>query len=77
MKEQLTKCKTGRQRQFCYGLILASFFIERVSVKRPWGFMPSYGMRDPTMKKWCGMMTRLGGGRLSEFGEDFFNWLDQ
>ena len=28
------------------------------------------------MKKWCGMMTRLGGGRLPQFGEDFFSWLD-
>lgn len=42
---------------------------------RPWGSMPLYSMRDPAMKKWCGMMTRLGGGRLSEFGEDFFSWL--
>ena len=29
------------------------------------------------MKKWCGMMTRLGCGRLLEFGEDFFSWLNQ
>lgn len=37
MKDQLTKCKMGRQRQFCYGLILASFFFERVPVTQPWG----------------------------------------
>lgn len=28
------------------------------------------------MKKWCEMLTQLGGGRLLEFEEDFFNWLD-
>lgn len=29
------------------------------------------------MKKWFGMMARLGGGRFPEFGEDFFSWLDR
>lgn len=29
------------------------------------------------MKKWCGMMTWLGGGRFPEFGEDFFYCLDR
>ena len=43
----------------------------------PWGSMPSYSMRDPAMRKWCGMLTRLGGGRLFEFGDDFFSWLDR
>lgn len=44
MKEQLTRCRTRRQRQFCYGSILASFFFEQVPVMRPWGSMPSYSM---------------------------------
>lgn len=44
---------------------------------QPWGSMPSYSMRDLAMKKCCGMMTWLGGGRLPEFGEDFFSWLDR
>ena len=73
MKGQLTKSKTGGQRQFCYGLILASFFFERVPVTWPWGSIPSYSLRDPAMKKWCAMMTWLGGGRFPEFGEDFFS----
>lgn len=25
------------------------------------------------MKKWCGMLTRLGGGQLLEFGKEFFS----
>lgn len=28
------------------------------------------------MKKWCVMLTRLGGGSLLEFGDDLFRWLD-
>ena len=28
------------------------------------------------MKKWHGMMTQLGGGRLPEFGDDLFSWFD-
>lgn len=41
------------------------------------GIYAFYSMRDPTMKKWCGMMTRLQGGRFSEFGEDLFSWLNR
>lgn len=43
----------------------------------PWGYMPSYSMQGPTIKKLCGMSTRLSGGRILEFGDDFFSWLDQ
>ena len=28
------------------------------------------------MKKWYGMLTRLGARRLPEFGDDFCSWLD-
>ena len=42
----------------------------------PWGSMPSYSIQDPTMKKWCGTLTQLSGGRLPEFGGDFCSWLD-
>lgn len=28
------------------------------------------------MKKWCGMLTLLGGGWLPEFREDIFIWFE-
>jgi hypothetical protein len=32
MKKQLTKCRNGRLKQFGYGSILVSFFLERVPI---------------------------------------------
>jgi hypothetical protein len=37
----------------------------------PLGYMPFDSARDPVMKKSSGMLTRLGGGRLIEFGKDY------
>jgi hypothetical protein len=58
MKDQLTKCKIGRLKQFGYGSILVSFFLERVPLLR----LQSMELdedpdpQEPHMKRWVDMM---------------------
>ena len=42
-----------------------------------WAAISSFTARDPTMLKWSGLLSRLGGGRQPHFTEDFFIQLDQ
>ena len=42
----------------------------------PWDAIPSFTARDPTMLKWLGLLSWLGGGRQPHFTEDVFSWLD-
>ena len=44
---------------------------------RSWASIPSFTVRDPTMLKWSGLLSQLGGGRKPHFTKDFFNRLDQ
>jgi hypothetical protein len=74
---QLTKCRLGRQKQFCYGSILLSFFFERVPTSCPWDVVPDVGYRDPTMKKWTYLLSRLGGEHNSSLMQNFFRWWDR
>jgi hypothetical protein len=77
MKDQLTKCKTGRLKQFGYGSILVSFFLERVPTMRlqrkEWEEDPN--PRDPRMKRWVEMIARHGGGPIVSYDRSFFKWL--
>ena len=77
LKDQLTHCPQGRQKQFGYGSILACFFFQRVPHMRSWAAMPSFTARDPAMLKWSGLLVRLGGRCQPHFSEDFFSFLDQ
>ena len=77
LKDQLTCCCQGRQKQFGYGSILACFFFQRVPKMGPWPAMPSFTARDPTMLKWSGLLVQLGGRHQPNFSEDFFSRLDQ
>ena len=57
MKTQLTKSKNGDLKQFGYGSILVSFFLERVPhlrLQAKWGIPAP---RDPRMKRWCDLTT--------------------
>ena len=42
-----------------------------------WAAIPLFIVRDSTMLKWLGLLSRLGGGRQPHFTEDFFSRLDQ
>ena len=44
---------------------------------RPWATVPSFSARDPIMLKWLGLLVRLGGGRQTQFFEEFISRLDQ
>jgi hypothetical protein len=75
MKTQLTKRKNGDLKQFGYGSILVSFFLERVSHLRlqvEWGIPAP---RDPRMKRWCDLMARHVAGPIIKYNDAFFDWL--
>jgi hypothetical protein len=62
LKDQITKCKTGRQKQFGYGSLLVSFFLEWVPLMHPWIEMPRAPLTEPQMERWTSLMSQLGGG---------------
>jgi hypothetical protein len=65
----------GRLKQFGYGSILVSFFLERVPVLRlqvEWGIPTP---QDPWMKIWVDLMARHGGVPIVKYDEVFFQWL--
>lgn len=76
-KDQLAKYKRGQQKQFGYGSILASFFFHRVSTTQLYASLCLLTVRDPTMKKWSEVLSRLGGGRQLHFSEEFFDHFDR
>lgn len=78
MKRQLSKAKVGNLKQFCYGSVLAAFFLEWVSlfhyqlaeVEPP---LP----RDPQMVRWSVLMPKITGGEQISYKPTFFSWLWQ
>jgi hypothetical protein len=75
IKRQLTKCRRGELKQFGYGSLLVSFFLERVPVFRlqvEWDFS---GPRDPRMLRWCWLMARHMAGPIVKYDDIFFDWL--
>jgi hypothetical protein len=75
MKKQLTKCRSGGLKQFGYGSILVSFFLERVPVLRlqvEWGIPAP---QDPRMKRWVDLMARHAAGPIVRYNDVFFDWL--
>jgi hypothetical protein len=75
IKRQLTKCRRGELKQFGYGSLLVSFFLERVPVFRlqvEWDFP---GPRDPRMLRWCRLMARHVAGPIVKYDDIFFDWL--
>jgi hypothetical protein len=75
MKTQLTKCKNGDLKQFRYGSILVSFFLERVPhlcLQVEWGIPAP---RDLRIKRWCDLMARHIAGPIIKYNDEFFDWL--
>jgi hypothetical protein len=75
MKRQLTKCRRGNLKQFGYGSLLVSFFLERVPLLRlqvEWN-LPA--PRDPRMLRWCQLMARHVAGPIIKYDDTFFDWL--
>jgi len=75
MKTQLKKCKKGDLKQFGYGSILVSFFLERVAnlfLQVEWGIPVLW---DPRMKRWCDLMAWHVVGPIVKYTDVFFDWL--
>jgi hypothetical protein len=75
IKKQLTKCRCGNLKQFGYGSLLVSFFLERVPVFRlqvEWNILVP---RDPRMLRSCRLMDRHVAGPIVKYDDIFFDWL--
>jgi hypothetical protein len=74
MKKQLIKCRSGGLKQFGYGSILVSFFLERVLDLRlqvEWGITAPQVSR---MKRCVDLMARHGGGPIVRDDDVFIQW---
>ena len=75
MKQQLSDCKMGMERNFSFGSILSMFFFERVLGLSFRVDIPPHRVRDPAQRCWENVMHKLGGGRVANsYLVDFFPW---
>ena len=75
LTEQLSKAKRGRAKQFGYGSLICSFFLQRVPGMRPRVSRAVPGVREPRMAQWTDLMARIGGGiPTNQFSPDFWDW---
>lgn len=73
MKRKLTKCRMGDLKQFGYGSLLVSFFLERVPLlwlQEDWGLPVP---QDPRMLRWCNLMARHVAGPIIKYNDWFFD----
>ena len=78
MKEQLTKVKNGRLKNFGYGSILTAFSLERIPLMQPQ--YVSLGLPPPTeprMQRWVDLMARHVGQSQVSFSDTFFEWFNR
>ena len=62
LKEQLTKVKSGKTKNFSYGSILIAFTLERIPLMQPQHVsLGVAGPRDPRMQRWVELMARHAG----------------
>ena len=75
MKEQLSKAKGGRKKNFNYGSIFISFALERIPLMQPQHVMLGVSNpRDPRMQRWVELMARHVGQSTIVFSTAFFAW---
>ena len=76
IKRQLTKCKHGGVKQFGYGSIVVSFFLERLPIFQIQGAVVADPLpREPRMARWVALMPRGGGDQQMAWRPEFFIWL--
>ena len=78
MKEQLTKVKNGRLKNFGYGSILTAFALEKIPLMQLQYI--SLGLPPPTepgMQRWVDHMSRHAGQSQISFSDTLFGWLDR
>lgn len=75
MKEQLSKAKGGRKKNFNYASIIIYFPLERIPLMQPQHVMLGISNpRDPRMKRWVELMARHVGQLTIVFSTAFFAW---
>ena len=78
IKEQLTKAKNGRLKNFGYGSILVAFALERIPLLQPQHIaldVPS--PTEPRMQRWVHHMSRHAGQSQISFSVTFFGWFER
>jgi hypothetical protein len=73
MKRQLTKCRRGNLKQFGYGSLFLSLFLERVSLLRLQVEWDLPAPTDPRMLRWCQLMARHVVGPIIKYDDTFFD----
>jgi len=77
-KEQLTKVKNGRSKNFGYGSILTTFASEKIPLMQQkyisLGFPPP---TEPRMQRWVDLMARHAGQPQVSFSDTFFEWFNR
>ena len=77
LKEQLSKVKSGKMKNFCYGSILITFTLERIPLMQPQHVsLGVAGPRDPHMQRWVELMAQHADQSTIIFSTAFFSWLD-
>jgi hypothetical protein len=75
VKDQITKCRTGKHKKFGYGSFLVSFFLEQIPQMQPQIALVARPMIEPQMERWTSLSPRLGTDSEFKFTTDFFAWL--
>ena len=78
MKEQLTKAKSGKSKNFGYGSILAAFALEKITLMQlqyiSLGLPPQI---EPRMQRWFDLMARHAGQYQVSFSDTLFKWFNR
>lgn len=79
MKLQLSGCKIGRMKNFGYGIILCTFFFERVPALSLGMPLPPVISREPRLGRWGDIFLRQGGGEsyFCYHTDDFWRWWER
>jgi hypothetical protein len=75
VKEKITRCRAGKQKQFGYGSFLVSFFLEHIPQMQPQIALAVRPVGEPRMERWTSLSPRLGSDSEFKFTGDFFAWL--
>jgi hypothetical protein len=59
---QLDCCRSTGTGEFAFGSILVAYFLERVSMLRPWVLLEVPGVREPRLRWWSAVRVRHSGG---------------
>jgi len=76
MKEQLTKAKEGKLKNFVYGVILVSFALQWFPLIQPQHIiLELINPSVPQIRRWINHMSRHVGPSVINFSPIFFGWL--